>query len=116
MIVAVTAYLAHDTRLAVIHQEQVLRIQVLEQREALRVARIAQEEALKAAHELSESKWRQFFRNNPETIVPRQFFKRETIEELEMQNEVLPSPNGKSTPEETAPVKPDFEPMPGPNP
>ena len=46
-IIASTAYLAHDTR----------------DRESFRIAQ-----------ELSDRRWRMFFKNNPELVVPKQFF------------------------------------------
>lgn len=84
-VIGATAYVSHDSRLRLLDQE-----------EALRVARVAQLEALKAAQELSERRWRLFLRDNPDLVVPRRFFARETIEEIEAANEMEPppSPNG----------------------
>lgn len=67
-----TAYLAHATRLDV----------------------VAQREALKAAQELSDRKWRQFFRSNPDVTIPKKFFARETIEEIQTKNLQIPPIDG----------------------
>ena len=51
-IIASTAYLAHDTRDRVNTYNESFRI----------------------AQELSDRRWRMFFKNNPELVVPKQFF------------------------------------------
>lgn len=95
-VIGVSAYMAHDARITVMDQQAASRLYMLEQREALRLSQIAQAEALKASQGLAERQWRMFFRDNPEAIVPRRFFNRETIEEIEAANEMIspPSPNG----------------------
>lgn len=67
-VIAVSAYMAHDTRIEL----------------------LTQQEALKAAQELGDRKWRQFYRVNPTIIVPPKFFDRETIKEIEAENNTPP--------------------------
>jgi len=68
-VIGITGYITHATRLDI----------------------IAHREALTAAQELSERKWHQFFKANPNVVIPRRFFTRETIEEIEARNEVVSS-------------------------
>ena len=58
-VIASTAYLAHDKRVRV----------------------DTYNESFKIAQQLSDRRWRMFFKSNPEVVVPRQFFNSKELSE-----------------------------------